>query len=55
MKEYLQMAEKVYNYRMSFSKPVGMWTAEIGGLHRVFHIWQYGKLSQKQDFRNSIL
>ena len=33
-----------FHIRTNASKLNGYWTAEIGGINQVVHIWEYGKI-----------
>lgn len=38
--------------RRKFVEPIGAWFTQIGGLHTVFHIWQYPSLEERKKTRD---
>lgn len=32
-------------------EPVGAWFSHVGGLHTVFHIWEYSSLEEREKTR----
>ena len=45
MKPFLELTFENFHLRTEVSKLHGYWTAELGGLNQVVHIWEYGKKS----------
>ena len=43
MKPFLELTFEKFHLRTQFSVLHGYWTAELGGLNQVVHIWEYGK------------
>ncbi|WFD37648.1 uncharacterized protein MJAP1_000595 [Malassezia japonica] len=37
--------------RRPFVEPVGAWFSHVGGLHTVFHIWEYSSLEEREKTR----
>ena len=40
--EFLKLTNEHLHLRTAYSKLVGYWTSELGGLNEVVHIWEYG-------------
>ena len=40
--EYLKLANEYLHIRMAYSRLIGYWTTELGGLNEVITIWEYG-------------
>ncbi|TKY87549.1 hypothetical protein EX895_003563 [Sporisorium graminicola] len=38
--------------RRKFVEPIGAWFTQIGGLHTVFHIWEYPSLEERKKTRD---
>ncbi|KAJ1020273.1 hypothetical protein NDA18_005870 [Ustilago nuda] len=38
--------------RRQFVEPIGAWFTQIGGLHTVFHIWEYPSLEERKKTRD---
>lgn len=45
MKEFVEMVNKYFHLRTAHSELVGFWSAELGAMNKVLHIWKYGMLS----------
>ena len=39
--------------RRKFVEPIGAWFTQIGGLHTVFHIWEYPSLDERKRTRDA--
>ncbi|PWN46696.1 NIPSNAP-domain-containing protein [Violaceomyces palustris] len=39
--------------RRKFVEPIGAWFTQIGGLHTVFHIWEYPSLEERKRTRDA--
>ena len=52
MKPFLELTFEKFHLRTEVSKLHGYWTAELGGLNQVVHIWEYGKNSDCIDSYN---
>lgn len=37
--------------RRPYQEPVGAWFSHVGGLHTVFHIWEYPSLEEREKTR----
>lgn len=51
MREFLKATTEEFHLRTTHSKLLGYWTAEIGGLNEVVHIWEYDSLSHRAEVR----
>jgi hypothetical protein len=40
--EFLALSKEKFHLRTSHSLLLGYWTAELGALNQVVHLWQYG-------------
>jgi hypothetical protein len=40
--------------RAKYSKPVGVWSAELGRLNMVYHLWGYADLQARADVRKQV-
>lgn len=45
MKDFVEMVNKYFHLRTAHSELVGFWSAELGAMNKVVHIWKYGMLS----------
>jgi hypothetical protein len=43
MKPFVDLTLEKLHIRTSFSVLHGYWTAELGGLNQVVHLWEYGQ------------
>ena len=41
--------------RSKYSKPVGVWSSELGGLNMVYHLWGYTDLQARADARKQAM
>ena len=53
--EWLALWKEGMTARQHYSKPVGMWTSDLGELHRVVHLWQYESLEHRFQVRTEAL
>ena len=53
--EWLEYWKEGMTAREKYSKPVAMWTSELGELHRVVHLWQYKSLEHRFQVRKAAL
>ena len=44
VKPFMNLTFEKFHIRTNASKLNGYWTAEIGGINQVVHIWEYGKI-----------
>merc|ERR1712137_810629 len=51
---FLKLTNEKIHMRTSHSPVLGYWTAELGGLNQVVHIWGYESLVQRQQIRNAL-
>ena len=42
MKEFVEMVGKHFHLRTAHSELVGLWSAELGAMNKVVHVWKYG-------------
>ena len=49
--EWLAIFGKGLAARAKYSKPVGVWSSELGGLNMVYHMWGYPDLQARADVR----
>lgn len=54
MREYLNLTAEEFHLRTSHSVLLGFWTAEIGGLNQVVHLWEYDSLCHRAEVRASL-
>lgn len=52
MKPFLELSVQGLVIRTKFSKLIGYWSAELGGLNQVVHIWEYGKKHFLESYFN---
>lgn len=45
MKEFVEVFNKYFHLRTAHSELVGFWSAELGAMNKVVHVWKYGMLS----------
>ncbi len=43
--QFLALSKEKFHLRTSHSLLLGYWTAELGALNQVVHLWQYGGFS----------
>ncbi|CAL4096315.1 unnamed protein product [Meganyctiphanes norvegica] len=51
MRDFLNLTAEEFHLRTAHSVLLGYWTAEIGGLNQVVHLWEYDSLSHRADVR----
>jgi len=49
--EWIEIFGKGLPGRTKYSKPVGVWSSELGGLNMVYHMWGYPDLQARADVR----
>jgi len=49
--EWSAVAPAGLEARVKYSRPVGMWTSEVGVLNRLIHLWAYDDLNHRADVR----
>jgi hypothetical protein len=49
--EWMEIFGKGLAARTKYSKPVGVWSSELGGLNMVYHMWGYPDLQARADVR----
>lgn len=54
MREYLNLTAEEFHLRTAHSVLLGFWTAEIGGLNQVVHIWEYDSLCHRAKVRANL-
>lgn len=53
--EWLQIFGNGLQSRQRYSKPVGVWSSELGTLSQVFHLWGYADLQARAEIRKAAL
>lgn len=53
--EWLEYWKEGMTARQKYSKPIAMWSSELGELHRVVHLWQYESLEHRFQVRKAAL
>ena len=53
--EWLALFGKGLEARGKYSKPVGVWSSELGGLNMVYHLWGYADLQARADIRKKAM
>jgi hypothetical protein len=53
--EWLGTFGKGLPARTKYSKPVGVWSSELGGLNTVYHLWGYPDLQARADTRKQVM
>ncbi|KAK6177984.1 hypothetical protein SNE40_012833 [Patella caerulea] len=53
-KRFLDLTTEWIAVRTKYSKMMGYWTSEIGGLNDVLHIWEYDSLSHRASVRKAL-
>ncbi|XP_037092249.1 protein NipSnap homolog 3B-like isoform X2 [Pollicipes pollicipes] len=51
MRHFLAGTETLFHLRTQHSPLIGYWTAELGGLNQVVHVWEYDDLSHRAAVR----
>jgi len=41
--EFLKLTAEKIHMRTAYSKMIGYWTSELGGMNEVTHLWEYGE------------
>jgi len=49
--EFLALSKEKFHLRTKHSVLLGYWTAELGGLNQVVHLWEYGSLNERAGVR----
>jgi len=49
--EFLALSKEKFHLRTKHSVLLGYWTAELGGLNQVVHLWEYGSLKERAGVR----
>ena len=52
--EWMGIFGKGLPARTKYSKPVGVWSSELGGLNMVYHMWGYPDLQARADVRKQV-
>ena len=52
--EWMEIFGKGLPARTKHSKPVGVWSSELGGLNMVYHMWGYPDLQARADVRKQV-
>ncbi|XP_064610784.1 protein NipSnap homolog 3B-like [Liolophura sinensis] len=54
LKPFLELSVQGLVMRAKFSKMIGYWSAELGGLNQVIHIWEYDSIAHRASVRQSL-
>ncbi|XP_037087438.1 protein NipSnap homolog 3A-like [Pollicipes pollicipes] len=54
MRHFLAGTETLFHLRTQHSPLIGYWTAELGGLNQVVHVWEYDDLSHRATVRGKL-
>merc|ERR1711997_825560 len=49
--KFLTLSKEKFHLRTQHSVLLGYWTAELGGLNQVVHVWKYDSYSHRADVR----
>lgn len=52
--EWMSIFGKGLSARTKYSKPVGVWSSELGALNTVYHMWGYADLQARADVRKQV-
>jgi hypothetical protein len=53
--EWVKLFREIQPVRQEYSKPVGVWTTDIGTLNQVVHLWAYDDLNHRAEVRNAVI
>jgi len=53
--EWLEHFKVGLQYRLKYSKPVAIWSSELGELNRVVHLWHYESLEHRAQVRKAFM
>lgn len=53
--EWLEHFKTGLQFRLKYSKPVAIWSSELGELNRVVHIWHYESLEHRAQVRKAFM
>jgi hypothetical protein len=53
--EWLELFRGIQPARQEYSKPVGVWTTDVGTLNEVAHLWVYDDLNHRARVRSTVL
>ncbi|XP_007890213.1 protein NipSnap homolog 3A [Callorhinchus milii] len=54
MIDFLKLTKDNIHLRTAHSELIGYWSADLGGLNEVFHIWKYDNYSQRSGVRAAL-
>ncbi|XP_061874424.1 protein NipSnap homolog 3A isoform X2 [Colius striatus] len=54
MKEFVEMSNKYFHLRMAHSELVGFWSAELGAMNKVVHVWKYDNFAHRTAVRQAL-
>jgi len=52
---FLALTNEHIHLRTKYSKLIGYWVTELGGVNEVVHIWEYDSLAQRQKVREALV
>ncbi|KAL8202960.1 UNVERIFIED_CONTAM: Protein NipSnap 3B [Gekko kuhli] len=53
-KECMELINRDIHFRLAHSELIGFWTAELGSMNMVFHIWKYDNFAHRAAVRKAI-
>ncbi|NXU50296.1 NPS3A protein, partial [Turnix velox] len=54
MKEFVEMVNKFFHLRTAHSELVGFWSAELGAMNKVVHVWKYENFAHRTAVRQAL-
>ncbi|XP_053909450.1 protein NipSnap homolog 3A isoform X2 [Cuculus canorus] len=54
MNEFMQLINKYLHLRTAHSELVGFWSAELGAMNKVLHIWKYDNFAHRTAVRRAL-
>ncbi|XP_030322568.1 protein NipSnap homolog 3A isoform X2 [Calypte anna] len=54
MKEFVEMVNKYFHLRTAHSELVGFWSAELGAMNKVVHVWKYDNFAHRTSVRHAL-
>ncbi|NXR07828.1 NPS3A protein, partial [Semnornis frantzii] len=54
MKDFAEMVNKYFHLRTAHSELVGLWSAELGAMNKVVHVWKYDSFAHRTAVRHAL-
>ncbi|XP_029861420.1 protein NipSnap homolog 3A isoform X1 [Aquila chrysaetos chrysaetos] len=54
MKDFVEMVNRYFHLRTAHSELVGFWSAELGAMNKVVHIWKYDNFAHRTAVRHAL-